>query len=278
MKSRNPIPVFACLSLMVILLGSCTGSNKLLMSSIPYAQSSYHVQPTLSDSISHANYVSLAGSFNAIGRDLEDNSQLAQFKFHHAGTAGRFQYYGGLQLNAGAYNITDGLYEDSTFSEYPYRRSNFVFAGAVSFGAYYTLPVSKSFEWRILGVDGSVGYEGGKYVQYRKGLPNHLLGYVDKENFQQVYYLSTEMVFKKRRSGFKLGYQFSVGTTFRELPYDEYYNGSSSAVLNGYSTPAIVRNTLHLGNDPMYFYFQVYGSRYLLGFGTGITYRISNLR
>ncbi len=263
--------------LLMILLNSCAESGKILMSPVPYAQSSYHIQPTQSDSIQSANYLSLAGSFNALGNNLEDNAQLVQFKFHHAGKAGRFQYFGGLQLNAGAYNFNENPgYYDSGWVNYPARRSNFVWAGALSGGMTYALPVSSNFEWRILGLEGSLGLEGGRYVNFRKDTPDNLFEYVDRDQLQPMVFLSTEMVFRRKKSGTKIGYQFAVGTNFKQMPYDYYYSGSSQWNTE-MSIPAVVRNTLHITKDPISFHFQIFGSRYLLGLNTGITYRLSKL-
>ncbi|MFT4023987.1 MAG: hypothetical protein QM664_09425 [Flavihumibacter sp.] len=244
------------------------------------AQSSYHLQPTQSDSFNHANYLSLSGSFSAIGRDLEDNTQIAQFKYHHAGKAGQFQYFAGLQLNAGAYNF-DRYGEpavDAQGNKFPQRRSNFVFSGAVSAGASFVLPIAANFDWRVVGVEGNWGIESGRYYQYRKAVPDSLVAYVDRRRLQDMYFLTTELVFRRRRSGMKFGYQFAVGSNFTRIPYSDsyYYSGSNNYYDDGKVNNVIVRNTLHFNRDPVGYYFQVYGGRYLATFNTGITYRLSH--
>ncbi len=267
----------------VFLLSACSGGGRIAISPLPIAQSTYHVQPSQSDTFTHANYISLSGSFNAIGRDLGDNAQLAQFKYHHAGKAGQFQYFGGVQVNAGAYNFDryDDPYIDPGAYPYPTRRSNFVFSGALSAGAAFVLPVAPTFDWRIIGVEGNMGLESGRYYQYRKSVPDSAIQYVDRRRLQDMYFLTTEMVFRRRRSGAKFGYQFGVGTNFRQVPYaDNYYwsSGGSGYYDDGNTTHVIVRNTFHFAKDPMAFYFQVYGGRYLLALNTGLTYRIPSRR
>lgn len=263
-----------------LVITSCSNSGRVMLSPVPVAQSSYHMQPSQSDSFQHANYLSLSGSFSAIGRDIEDNSQLVQFKFHHAGKAGRFQYFAGIQANAGAYNFNENgsPWIDSLGNRYPNRRSNFVFSGALSGGFGYTIPVSSNFEWRVIGVEGNVGLESGRYFNYRKSVPDSAVNYVDRHRLQGLYFATTEMVFRRRRSGTKVGYQFAVGTNFRRVPYsDSYYDPYDPNYGYGYNnwSPAVVvRNTLHVNKDPMGFYFQIYGGRHLLALNTGLTFRI----
>lgn len=234
------------------------------MSPLHAAQSVYHVQPTQGDSNRSATYIGLAGSFNAIGEAVDDNAQLGQFKLHHAGKLGRFQYFGGVQLNAGAYNLSSN-YIDSLIRG---SRSRFVWSAAVSGGMGYTIPVTPRFDWRIIGIEGNVGVEGGRYKDFRKSVPDSTYQYVDRSSVPRMFFATTEMVFTRRRTGTKIGYQFAIGSNFRTLPseYDDYYYYDY--------TPLIIRNTLQITKDPISFHFQINAARYLLGLGTGITYRL----
>lgn len=273
-------PQYLALASIALCLAACSGSGRVAISPLPTIQSNYHIQPSQSDTFQHANYISFSGSFSAMGEDLADNVQMGQFKFHHAGRAGQFQYYGGLQLNAGAYNF-DAYGEpvfDAQGNQYPKRRSNFVFSGAIAAGANFAIPVAANFDWRVIGLEGSWGMESGRYYDYRKTVPDTLMAYVDRRRLQDMYFLTTEMVFRRRRSGAKFGYQFAVGTNFNRVPYNDsyYFPGSSNNNYNddGKSTQIIVRNTIHINRDPVGFYFQIYGARYLAAFNTGITYRL----
>ncbi|GAO44558.1 hypothetical protein FPE01S_03_05960 [Flavihumibacter petaseus NBRC 106054] len=248
------------------------------MSPLPFTQSTYQVQPTQNDSVRSANYLSVAGSINGVGdNDDFDMALLGQIKFHHAGKAGRFQYFGGAQVNLGSYNSSDKVLITDTAMHYPQKDLYFVCSGAVTAGFSYVIPVHPNFDWRIIGLEGTIGYEGGQYVKYRKALPGDYYEYIDRQNLQQLYFLTTELVFRKKKNGSKIAYQLAVGTHFKQLPTDEYdYDGN---IYNFHTTvPAVVRNTVAFVGDPISFHLQFTGSRYFAGIGAGLTYQLGRNR
>lgn len=279
MRTQSLFRLLPAVSIAFVLT-ACTTTGRIAISPLPVAQSTYHVQPSQSDSFNHANYISLSGSFSAIGDNTEDVARIVQAKYHHAGKAGRFQYFGGAQLNAGSYKFNfagNPLYNDNT-NFYPRHQSNFVFSAAAAAGMCYVIPFNERFDWRVLGVEGNWGVESGDYYQYRKSVPDSFVTYVDRRQVQDMYFVSSEIVVRRRRSNAKIGYQIAVGSNFKKVPPSDAgifpiidYAGYPDKVNN-----IIIRNSLHFSKDPVSVYFQLYRGHHQVTFNTGITCRLGS--
>lgn len=244
----------------------------------PYTnlQHSYHVMPVITDSTHSANYISLASTHGFGNDNWSDGLAIAQLKFHHAQTMGNFQGFLGAHAHAGFYRIDPSSYYNNYYRYDPWQDTisqyngpagrKFTGSVGINGGLTYTLVLGRKLEWRILGIEASLGREFGEYLDVRKQIPDSVITYTDKRNTPVTIGGFTELVFKPSNPRFRFGYQLAVGSGIHRM--------SNTSISQGNLTPMYVNNTFQFTMYRYTGYFQARVGDYFGGVQLGFSYRL----
>lgn len=235
----------------------------------------YHAIPLKSDSINAAAYANL--SFSAGQANAQSGDQLYAFhsNFHRSNNFGKFQAYYGAGLTLGSYHVADyyrvkysgGGFGGPLYSDTIYHLpSSHDFFGAYGFsgGLNFALPFKHSKgEWRF-GIQTSLQHEFGKYLSFRKSLPDSAIDILATDNWTKQIGIATEWV--KRKRSVELGYKIAVGWSF---PSGSNYLGDSS-----YGKPFYITNTIHLTKGKVNGFCQINVGNHTTTFQTGVNYML----
>jgi hypothetical protein len=244
-------------------LAGCA-STSIYQSPYTYTQNSYHVLPVSTDTKVTTNYFSINHNLALINTDA-DFVSLMQVKWHQALKLGTsVQAYYGANFNAGLYFRSGGSY----YIEQPElnQKDMFTAAAGATGGLVFTAPFSDRFEWRVVGIEGSVSKEFGRYMDFRNKSPDSLYYYSDKNSTPSTLGGFTELVFKARNGRLRFGYQFAAGSALHRI--DSYYNPYDDF------TPYYINNTFQFTADRYTGYFQIRTGTYYGGVQVGFTTRL----
>jgi hypothetical protein len=233
----------------------------------------YHSIPLKSDSIKSAvytNFAFTAGSSNYSGDEL----YAFHAGIHRSHNFGKFQAYYGAGLALGSYNVenyyrvkyTGGIYTGYTADTLGHIPSSHNFFGAYGFngGLNYVLPFKhKRGEWRF-GIQTSFQNEFGKYLSFRKSLPDSVIDILATDRWTKQVGISSEWIRRKR--SVEMGYKIAAGLSF---PTDSHYIGDSS-----HGKPFYISNTIQLTKGKITGFCQVNAGSHTTTFQTGINYRL----
>lgn len=176
----------------------------------------YYARPMLADSVKSAIYGSVLltnGTANDNAGDAVYNGQLS---LHRSHTAKHIQVYYGANLALGAYKTGTYSYngniaflnQDEINGK---SGSKFFGGGWLNGGVNLVIPI-KQHEFRVLGIESSLGKEWGSYYDFRKGLSDSAASSVFRDDRFGSVGLSTEMVFRARKAA--VGMKFAYGESF----------------------------------------------------------------
>ncbi|HUP11517.1 MAG TPA: hypothetical protein VM187_04880 [Niastella sp.] len=207
--------------LLPLLLGGCI-EHRYYVSPYNGNHSTYHPIPLKTDSVRSGYYV--AGTV-AIG-GANDQGVDDVFAFHGNVSGGHnlglFQAFYGLSLSAGNYKV------DTATGVY--RPGNKSFGGTGFEGGINVVMPFEGGEWRLIGVETSLYNEFGKYLQFRKTLPDpdsydNVIDLVVRNKFYGTFGGYTEVITQGEATawGFRIGGGWPLGTHYRNKTiYDPY--------------------------------------------------------
>jgi hypothetical protein len=211
-----------------LVFSSCTTRKAYFLSPFTGSSNAYYAKPLLADSVKSAIYVTAVyttGNMNKAGGTssyVDDNGTRIysgtsatdpvhhfQLSFHRSHTTEYFQAYYGASISAGTYSISryDSLYTNKIVNVdlINSQAGSKYFGGAALVGGInMVVPFKKTHEWRIIGVEASLGKEWGEYYEFRKNLPDSSANAVSKtDNYGSIGFTS-EVVFKRGKNNFGL--------------------------------------------------------------------------
>ena len=263
MKKIQPCLLLA----LVFIMQSCSTSFSSYVSPLEGTSFQYHAIPMQSDSLKSATYVSANVS---LGSSLSSNDFMYSFQ----GNIHRSHNFGFLQAYYGA-GILAGSYRFDRFDQYSYTPNGSGYRGVSPkfFGAYginggiNAVFNFGSFEWRVIGIEGSLYNEFGEYLNFRKNAPDSTSSIRETNSATKSLGGTTEFLWRRRR-GTVFGYKMALGGFFIA---DKNFNG-----LENYQKPMYFSNTLHLTKGNMTAFWQINFGSYISTFQMGINYRLGN--
>jgi hypothetical protein len=170
----------------------------------------------IADSVKSAIYATALftdGSANDKGNDGVYN---AQFSLHRSHTTKYFQAYYGGNIAVGRYNVSDYSYNNNRAflnkDEINSKAGGKFFGGGWLNGGINIVIPMKQHEFRVLGIESSLGKEWGDYYDFRKGLSDSAASTIFRDDRFGSIGLCTEMVFRARKSA--VGMKFAYGESF----------------------------------------------------------------
>jgi hypothetical protein len=247
----------------------------------------YFAKPLLADSAKSATYVSAtftAGAANdeyytydsAINRSLSDNLHAFQFSFHRSHTAKFFQAYYGASFTTGRYEVTryDSLHYDSNYANADMSKvqtGNKYYAGAGLVGGInLVIPFRKRHEWRVIGVETSIGKEWGDYLDFRKSLPDSSASAITRNDHYGYVGLTSELVFKNRQNAF--GVKWALGSSlFKTIEIGK------SDISSTYLVPLYFSATFQYSRPKFTAFLQLNKTNHAESIQLGSSYKLSKI-
>jgi hypothetical protein len=260
-----------CLLLAIPLLTSCY-RQAYFLSPFNANTNFYHAMPARSDSVKAASYVS--GAISAGGANQLFSDEVFSFhgNFHRSHTFSKVQAWYGANLSVGSYHVSD----NSFYINFPntpsaiYQPGTKFFGGmGVSGGFNLVTAMGSRHEWRIIGLETTVQNEYGKYLDFRKKLPDSAANAISRNRVYATVGLTTEFLFKLR-NGNSLGYKLAIGSSLQKTRrfYVDYDYQSRSL------TPVYVSNTLQITRKLITGFGQINFGDYAANFQMGVCYRL----
>lgn len=151
-----------CLLILVSLCG-CV-EHRYYVSPFNGNNGTYHPVPMKSDSVKSGYYATAAIGWGSANDEGVDNIFSAHANLSGGHHFGPFQAFYGAGFSLGNYKVNpaDGI-------DHP---GNKAFRGVGFEGGLNAVIPFKGGEWRVLGVETSIWNESGRYLQFRKALPD----------------------------------------------------------------------------------------------------------
>jgi hypothetical protein len=258
------------IAIIPLLLTSCIEQQVIFLSPYPNIQTSYNATPLLRDSMRVANYGSVGFTNGSSNDNLSDRLFIAHLKFHQSLLVGKnVQFFYGLQGSAGSYKVNWADYYSYPYYVDPVRLhalegGRFTGSAGLLGGVSLVIPMGHRFEWKVIGVEGSVSKEFGDYQSFRENIPDSLVTMVDRKSLPGSVGGFTEFNFalKNKKS---MGMKFGLGSGLTTLDSKvQYYNRINTMYyIMGY----------HFTIDRYTGYFQGRFGDYFAGFLCGVSYR-----
>lgn len=193
---------------------SCIERTAYYVSPFNANHNAYHTIPRQADSIHSAFYAGLAIYSGSANEEQTDHVFSVQANLSGAHNFNNFQAYYSGNVSLGNYKIAaipTGSYTSTIRPAAINRSAGNNSFGGVGFdgGANYVLPF-KDGEWRVIGAETSVQNEFGKYLQFRKQLPDSAATFLVKNSSFVTLGGYTELV--GRIIGLTGGVKFAYGT------------------------------------------------------------------
>lgn len=257
-------------------LGSCA-SSAFYQSAVHNHTNSYKTIPHISDSISAAYYISgllLDGGANYRFRDKYMGGIFSLYRAHNSGL---FQAYYGITGGIGSYKVK-GYGIDTSATIYRVNnnldktliteRSGRKFWGSIggTGGINLVKSLGDKIEWRIIGTEFSWQREFGKYLNFRKNLPDTAANIIVKDRHYASLAFNTDFIilFPDGSVGFKTGPVYTLNRitqyNLQRLP-SNYKAGYFST-------------TLHLTINQFTGFLQWNIGNYNIGSQAGINFRL----
>jgi hypothetical protein len=248
----------------------------------------YYAKPLLADSAKSATYLGAAfttgGPNNEYytfdddnsGKRLSDNLKSFQFSFHRSHTSKFFQAYYGASFTTGTYEVTrydslhyEGNYAGADLSKVLGGHKYFAGAGLVG-GINLVVPLPKGREWRVLGIETSIGKEWGDYLNFRKSMPDSSATAISRNDHYGYIGITSELVFKKRQNAF--GIKWALGSSL----YQTIELGRSD-VRTAYVAPIYFSTTFQFSRPKFTVFTQITGTDHSESFQLGASYKLSKV-
>ncbi|KYP12923.1 MAG: hypothetical protein A1D16_16630 [Flavihumibacter sp. CACIAM 22H1] len=258
----------------ILFLSSCT-TRDIFRSPYTNQQNSYHVMPLLSDEKKTANYLTASATLGGSNDYLTDEVYIFQGKWHVSHQFGsRIQGYFGLHGSAGLYDISSNAYSTNDYDpatgqpiEFNGPKGNkFTGSFGSTAGLAVVIPLGNRAEWRVFGLESSIGREWGDYYKARRSLPDSVIDIADRRNTHLTLGGFTEWVFKPRNPDIRFGYQLAIGSSLHRLRND----------VNGFYnfTPFYINNTFHFTVRRTTGIIRFAAGNYFGAVQTGFSYRL----
>lgn len=249
----------------------------------------YHPQPLLCDSSTTGFYVRSAwfgGSANDLGNDRLSGWNLSVYAAHHAG---HIQFFGGLDLSLGNYNVGkwDTSYQFPSILNLvqwappgqsqnlrPFAGPKFFGSTGISGGVDFAVPFRSGGEWRVIGLETSLQREFGDYLSFRRQLPDSLVTLVVRNRLFGTLGASTEIIGRLGPEG-EWGIRWAMGGVLGP-DYNHlhiYDNVSQQPLVYKY-----VDLSLHFSYSHFTLYFQLNSATKASTGHIGLVYRMGNPR
>lgn len=256
MQQSSKIPCQACMqsystlriilvALCAVLFTSCIRTRTIFRAPYTNQQNTYHVMPVLTDEKKTAHYLTASPTMGGMNDYLNDEIYILQGKWHVSHQFGsNLQGYFGLHGSAGLYDISSSAYnleyDPNTGNPMEFKGpkgNKFTGSFGSTAGMAVVIPLGTRAEWRVIGVESSIGREFGDYYKARRSLPDSVIDIADRRNLHVTLGGFTEWIFKPRNPDIRLGYQLAIGSSLHRLrnPVNDFYN----------FTPYYVNNTFH---------------------------------
>lgn len=241
----------------------------------------YQTIPMQSDSIRSSIYASvslLTGSANTRGNDHFNAFHGSLSASHNLGI---IEAYYGADLTLGSYFLgkwdssapnlfSTGYSRPMDYSYLDQNAGNHFFGGTgFNGGINLVIPFYKR-EWRILGVETSLRHEFGRYLQFRKQLPDSAATLDIRDNFFGTAGLTSEFIGQTPTGqfGFKWAYGWLLGSAYQNL---DIYDNTSGHFL-GYQ---YFNFTFHYTYTRYTGYVELNTATKATGFHLGFNYRLT---
>ncbi|SEW34980.1 hypothetical protein SAMN05428988_4254 [Chitinophaga sp. YR573] len=282
--NRNSTLIFL---LVPVVFSSCARRSYYL-SPFNGNATTYYAKPLLADSAKSATYFSAtftAGRPNnqyytydgdGYEKQLTDNLKAFQFSFHRSHTSKYFQAYYGASFTTGTYEVTRfdslhyyGNYANADLSKILGGHKYFAGAGLVG-GINLVMPFRRGHEWRVLGIETSIGKEWGDYLDFRKSMPDSSATAISKNDHYGYIGLTSELVFKKRQNAF--GIKWALGTSL----YRTIELGKSD-LRTTYVVPLYFSTTFQYSRPKFTVFTQINATEHAESVQLGASYKLSKI-
>jgi hypothetical protein len=274
--------------LVPVIFSSCS-KKAFYLSPFNGKATTYYAKPLLADSAKSAIYLSaeftassendeyIIYDDNIDNKALSDNLYSVQFSFHRSHTSKYFQAYYGATLTTGKYEVTK--YDSANYhSNYAHadmsnvKTGNKYFGGAgIVGGINLLMPLNKGSEWRVIGIETSIGNEWGDYLDFRKSLPDSSASAITRGSHYGYAGLTTELVFKKRK-GNTFGMKMALGSSlFKTLEL------GLSEKRETYLVPLYFTFTAQYSRPKYTVYTQFNHTEHAIGIQFGASYKLSKV-
>jgi hypothetical protein len=239
----------------------------------------YYAKPLMSDSLKSAVYATGVLTLGSANEDLSDEVSKFSLSLHRSHTFKYFQAYYGGSIAAGLYDVSH-YKADSFYNFSPYVNVSAInssagtkyFSGASLHGGMnMVVPMSVRHEWRILGVEASLGREWGDYLDFRNKLPDSASDAIWKTDRYGTIGLTTEMAFKTTKGSW--GFKLARGISFyRTIELGEYDNNRQH-----YLRPSYFSAAFHVTRKKYTGFAQLNAGSYAANFQLGLNYRLGRM-
>jgi hypothetical protein len=269
-----------CLPVILFFCSSCGVFIKpaYYLSPLDINANYYHSIPLKSDSMKTASYGNMA-IFSGIGNSVKifgDHVYAFQSSFHRSHNLGNFQAYYGTGFALGSYDVTEYYrvhYATGTYNPFPTDTSYHIPSSNKFFGAYgfngglnfvHAFKKRKG-EWR-LGVETSLHNEFGKYLGFRRSLPDTAVSLLATYEWTKTIGGYMEWLWKRRRSGKIFGFKISGGTS---IISSNTYKGIENS-----NSPFYFSGTFHVTNKNITWFSQLNSGLNTFTFQTGLNLQL----
>jgi hypothetical protein len=240
--------------------------------------SSYKATPLQSDSIAAATYASINFMVGGANHRWHDNTWSFSGSLHRSHNFGMFQASYGANTTLGVYDVRPYITSNDTTNT-PRTNSFRPFdeiainsrSGNKFFGAWglmgsinVVVPFSRSSEWRAFGTELSWNSEFGKYLDFRKDLPDGVANIVSRKNNYFTMSFFTEVV-GRLDDDKALGYKMACVVSPQTLQGDDVSHSI---------TPTYFSQTVHLRLHRATLYAQFNLGSYAANMQTGFSLRL----
>ena len=224
----------------------------------------------VADSTKSAVYISGAYTNGGSNDQMRDNLFAFHGNIHRSHNFEHFQAYYGLGLTLGSYRVTP---YDGYFTSPPNYRNDTVFRiggsdhfwGSYGFNGGINLVVpSRGGEWRIIGLETSLQYEFGDYLNFRRSLKDSAVDILATSHGTKTLGIFTEFLHRSKK-GVEFGYKLSFGAS---LVSSATYLGDSSR-----NSPLYFCNTFHLTKERITGFIQFNFGTHCESFQIGLSFR-----
>jgi hypothetical protein len=265
-----------CLLVFLIFLTSCRVNYGYFQSPFQTNTSSYKTIPLHSDSARSAIYASgvfTIGSANDRWRDGMGGFLGSVYRSH---TSRYVQGYYGLTGMIGGYHIKSyGIPDPLAGITYDQNKNldeslidsmagSKIWGGmGITGGIDFSLPYNRN-EWRILVLEGSWQQEFGRYLDFRKNIPDTAANLIDHRKHYFTISVGTEVVVHTRKG--QVGYKMAVISSTRNL------YGFNKDRLPFTRTPGYWSQTFHLSVNKVTGFTQLNFGTYAMSWQLGFSY------
>lgn len=261
----------------IICFSSCV-TRSYYLSPLYGVSTSYKTTPLAKDTVKSNLY--LNGAFNIGGNNenLRDNSFSFHGNIYNAHKFGAFRAWYGAGLTLGNYEVKK--YDSSTTNPdfdtaYINKKAGNKFFGSANLGAGISIaiPVGNFCEWRIIGINGSLQNEFGKYLQFRQNMERndiHITG-LNSNSTLATAGIFSELSFITRTGSFnlQLQYNYLIGGSYTYLDYN---SEGQQDIERRY---AYVSNTFALTVHRFTGFAQVNAGKRMANLGLGMNYQLA---